>query len=264
MCQIKFLNEDCFTTMHNITQQNHKVDIILTSPPYNTGRTCKTQRSIDNYENRYDIHMDNMTETQYLDWTTELFNNYDKILIKNGVILYNMSYGNENPNIMWLTIAEIIKKTNFMVADCITWKKKSALPNNVSPNKLTRIVENIFVICRKSEYKTFQANKKVKSYSKTGQKYYENIFNYIEAKNNDGACKLNKATYSSELCEKLLDIYATPNCVVYDSFMGTGTTAIACYNKKLNCLGSELSEQQVAFSKKRLSDHIKSISIKEN
>ena len=230
------------------------VDIILTSPPYNTARTCKTQRSIDNYENRYDIHLDNMTADEYIDWTENIFNSYDKILKPNGVVLYNISYGNENPDLMWLVIAEIIKRTNFMVADCIIWKKNSALPNNVSPNKLTRITEFVFVFCRKNEYKTYNSNKQVKSISHTGQKFYENIFNFIEAKNNDGSCKLNKATYSSELCEKLLKIYAKPNAIVYDSFMGTGTTAVACKRLGLHCIGSELSEAQCEFANNRLKE----------
>lgn len=248
-------NGDCFDVMSKMIEKNKKIDLVLTSPPYNTGRTCKTQRSIDNYENRYDIHLDDMTEDEYLDWTIKLFNNYNSILNVNGVILYNISYGNENPNIMWLTISDIIRKTNFMIADVIIWKKNSALPNNVSPNKLTRIVEYVFVICRKDEYKTFNANKQIKSQSKTGQNYYENIFNFVEAKNNDGANKLNKATYSSELCEKLLNIYAKPYSVVYDSFMGTGTTAVACKNiGNLICIGSELSEAQCEYAKERLNN----------
>lgn len=253
---IKIFNEDCFKTMNRISKSKGMVDIVLTSPPYNTSRTCKTQRSIDNYENRYDIHLDNMADDEYINWTEKIFNNYDKILKPNGVVLYNISYGNENPNIMWLVIAEIIKRTNFMVADCIIWKKNSALPNNVSPNKLTRITEFVFVFCRKNEYKTYNSNKQVKSVSHTGQKFYENIFNFIEAKNNDGSCKLNKATYSSELCEKLLNIYAKPNSVVYDSFMRTGTTAVACKRLGLSCIGSELSTAQCEFANNRLNEVI--------
>ena len=142
-----------------------------------------------------------------------------------------------------------------MIADCIVWKKKSALPNNVSHNKLTRLVEYIFVICRKNEYNTFQANKKVKSIREdTGQKYYENIFNFIEAPNNDGTCKLNKATYSSDLCLQLLQIYATEEDIVYDPFMGTGTTGIGCmkFSDKMTCIGSELSEAQCKFANERI------------
>jgi len=248
---IIFFNGDCLETI-DFLKTKTKVDIVLTSPPYNTGRTGKSQRSIDNYENRYDIHLDNMTDEEYLDWTVKIFNGYDSILKKNGVILYNISYGSENPNIMWKTVNEIITNTNFMIADNIIWKKNSALPNNVSPNKLTRITEYVFVICRKDEYKTFNSNKQIKSTATTGQNFYENIFNFIEAKNNDGSCKLNKATYSSELCEKLLTIYAKENSIVYDSFMGTGTTAVACKRMGFKCIGSELSEAQCEFSIERI------------
>lgn len=252
----KIYNEDCLQTMKKIHKAGGKVDIVLTSPPYNTGRNCG---NIDNHERRYDIYLEQRNTDEYTDWTIDIFNHYDSILKENGCILYNMSYGNENPEQMYLTIAEVINKTNFTIADTIIWKKKSALPNNVSHNKLTRICEFVFVFCRKDEYKTFIANKSVKSKSKTGQKYYENIYNFIEAKNNDGANKLNKATYSSELCEQLLNIYAKPNAIVYDSFNGTGTTGVACIKMGLNYIGSELSEEQTKFSISRLNDVLEEI-----
>lgn len=261
MTKIQFRNEDCFKTMDLFISKGKKVDIILTSPPYNTARKVKTQKALDTHNNRYDEYNDNMTNEEYCNWTVNLFNKFDKVLSKNGVVLYNLSYGSENPDVMWLAIGDILHKTNFMIADCIIWKKKSALPNNSSPNKLTRISEFVFVICRKDEFKTFNANKKVTKESATGQKYYENIFNFIEAPNNDGSCDINKATYSSELCEKLLNIYAKTDSIVYDPFMGTGTTAIACckFNERNNdmvCIGSEISEKQVEYSKERYNDFV--------
>ena len=257
---IEIYNENCMETMQRMKENGTLINVILTSPPYNTCRPVKTQKSIDTYNNRYDVHLDNMTDEEYCDWTVDLFNNFNDILADNGVILYNMSYGNENPNTMWLALSSILERTNFMIADCIVWKKKSALPNNVSHNKLTRLVEYIFVICRKNEYNTFQANKKVKSIREdTGQKYYENIFNFIEAPNNDGTCKLNKATYSSDLCLQLLQIYATEEDIVYDPFMGTGTTGIGCmkFSDKMTCIGSELSEAQCKFANERIDDFLK-------
>lgn len=256
----KVYNEDCLQTMKKINKAGGKVDIVLTSPPYNTGRNSgNIERGMNNHERRYDIYLEQRNTDEYTDWTIDIFNHYDSILKKNGCILYNMSYGNENPEQMYLTIAEVINRTNFTIADTIIWKKKSALPNNVSHNKLTRICEFVFVFCRKDEYKTFVANKQIKSQSKTGQNYYENIYNFIEAKNNDGANKLNKATYSSELCEQLLNIYAKPNAVVYDSFNGTGTTGVACIKLGLNYIGSELSEEQCKFSIERLNDALEEI-----
>lgn len=248
-------NEKCFETLDKMAEVNYKIDLVLTSPFYNTSRGSKchnTQKSRDNHEGRYDIHLDNMTDEQYIDFTIDLFGRFDKVVKENGCVLYNISYCSENTHLMWLTIADIIRRTSFTVADDIIWKKNSALPNNVSSNKLTRIVEHVFVFCRKDEFKTFNANKKVKSQSKTGQNYYENVFNFIEAKNNDGSNSLNKATYSSELCEKLLDMYARPNSIVYDPFMGTGTTAVACTSLGHQYIGSEISSAQCDFAKDRI------------
>lgn len=249
-------NEDLFDTMKRMEENNIKVDVILTSPPYNTGRNIINSKNRDKHmklhEIRYDVYLENRDNEEYCKWTVDIFNSYDKILCENGCILYNMSYGSENPTQLWLVLTEVLKNTNFTIADTIVWKKKCAIPNNVSPNKLTRLCEFVFVICRKSEYKTFSANKKVVSISRTGQKIYENIVNFIEAKNNDGSCNLNKATYSSELCEKLLDIYAHPNSIVYDSFMGTGTTAVACKKLGHSYIGSEISTKQCEFANNRL------------
>jgi DNA modification methylase len=172
-----------------------------------------------------------------------------------GVVLYNINYGSENTEGMFLAINTILTKTPFTLADVIVWKKKTALPNSCSPNKLTRIWEFVFVFCRKTELMTFNCNKQITSYRKTGQAAYENMYNFIEAKNNDGACPYNKATFSSELCEKLLDIYAVyDDAWVYDPFMGSGTTAVACKRMGFNCIGSEISEKQVEFAKNRLAE----------
>ena len=260
MSKVIFFNEDCMTTMNNMLEFNQKIDLILTSPPYNTGRPSTSERSRNNMEGRYDVYLDTMTQNEYCDWCVDLFNRFDKVLNENGVILWNVSYGSdgsvntESIGLIWLAIADIIRNTNFTVADRIIWKKNSALPNNVSKNKLTRIVEDVFVFCRKDEYKTFNANKEVSSVGKNGQTFYKNYFNFIEAKNNDGSCKLNKATYSTDLCKQLLRLYANENTVVYDPFMGTGTTGIACEELGLTCYGSELSSAQVEFAENRLKE----------
>ena len=261
MSVIKFLQGDCIEWMNKISTKGKIVDVVLTSPPYNTGRPSTSERSRGNHEGRYDIHMDTMTNQQYCDWCVDIFNHIDMILKPNGVVLWNVSYSSdasvnsEGIDCLWTSIADILKKTDFMIADKLTWKKKSALPNNVSHNKLTRICEEVFVFCRKDEYKTFHANKEVSSIGKNGQTFYKPIYNFIEAANNDGSTKLNKATYSSELCIKLLNIYAPKNGLVFDPFMGTGTTGIACEMLNLNCIGTELSEEQVKYSITRLEDY---------
>jgi len=247
--------------MNKMIDTNKKVNLIITSPPYNTGRPNTSERAREHHEGRYDSYTDTMTQEEYCKWCVDLFYLFDKVLETDGAILWNVSYGSDATvnktgiGLVWLTIADIIRNTPFTVADRIVWKKKSALPNNVSHNKLTRIVEDIFVFCRKSEYKTFHMNKEVKQIQeKTGQKFYYNYYNFIEAKNNDGVTKLNKATFSSELVLKLLELYGKqdPNYIVYDPFGGTGTTVYA--TKLFGCSGicSEISEKQCEYAIERI------------
>lgn len=244
------------------------IDIILSSPPYNTnkksGANTTTLNSVHSgYSHvRYDVLIDNLTNDEYSQKTISWFNSFDRILKENGVVLWNVSYGSENTECMFLTIADIIRNTNFTVADMIIWKKHTALPNNMSPNKCTRICEYVIVFCRKNEFKTFHMNKKVSSVRDNGQKNFENIYNFIEAKNNDGSCKLNKATFSTEFCSKLLSMYGGEGITVYDPFLGTGTTASACIDFGYDCIGSEISPNQCQYAYERLKK--KSVNIELN
>lgn len=254
-------SEDCFETMKKF--KDNEVSMILTSPPYNNSKHTYTELSRSRHESRYDVYVDTGSHEDYIKWTKKLFNEFDRVIQDNGVILYNINYGtgydNTCDNLIDI-LHTITTETSFMVADIIGWKKSSALPNNTSSNKCTRIFELVFVLCRKTENKTFISNKGVKSTnSKTGQNFYENMFNFIEAPNNDGSCSLNKATFSSELVIKLLEMYAgQKEGIVYDPFIGTGTTAVGVklfnrkYKRNYSYVGSELSSDQVKYAEDRI------------
>jgi site-specific DNA-methyltransferase (adenine-specific)/modification methylase len=225
------------------------INIILTSPPYNM---TKRKGGYADKQPRYDVYVDWKYEQEYIDWTTNIFKSFDNILKENGIILYNFSYSTENPALPYKVICAIMGETNFTLADTIVWKKSNSIPHPASYNRLNRCYEFVYVICRQKELSTFQCNKKVVKVSPKNQKYYEIIDNIIFAKNNDGSTPLNKATYSSELCDQLLKIYSSENEIVYDPFMGTGTTAISCINNNLKYIGSEISKNQVEFSNERI------------
>ena len=251
---------------NEITMKEHidekSIDVVLTSPPYNNSRNrddeteCSydpTDKScIGGYHKRYDVYLDMLTTEEYCDWIVSIFNQFDKILKTNGTILWNTSYQAENNECaVWLSIADVIRKTNFCVVDHMIWKKKSTLPIT-QKNKLSKICEDVFIFARKDEWLDFNANKKYLKSSETGQKYYAPIYNIVEAENNDELCPYNKATFSTDFVKKLLRIYAPENAVVYDPFMGSGTTALACKQMGLCYVGSELSENQCEWAENRI------------
>lgn len=221
---------------------------IITSPPYNIIRPNSTDRGYDLYKDRQ------LSNEEYAEWVVNIFNLFDQKLAKDSCVIWNMSYGCENTECMIRTINEIITKTNYTLADILVWKKQTATPNNVSANKMTRICEFVYVLCRRNEFMSFTANKKIIGYREdTQQAIYENVFNYFTAMNNDGSQELNKATFSEDFVKNLIDRYVSENDVVLDCFSGTGTTMATCESKGIKNIGIELSQAQCAYTKERIS-----------
>lgn len=233
----------------------------MTSPPYGNSTSVGEKGRIKDLNNsahgchvRYDVYNDNKTVDEYIEFIIKLFDYFDKILVENGVVLYNFSYSTQSvdKSMMYIDLLyKICHDTPFMIIDYISWKKTTALPIQAS-NKLSRVCEPIYVIARKSEYKTFKANKPVSKIVNT-TKFYGYVTNFIIAKNNDGVCNLNKACFSSELVKQLLSLYCySKDLIVYDPFMGTGTTAVGCLEYGCNYLGTEISKAQCEFAEERI------------
>lgn len=231
----KLYNENNLQTMSKIV--DHMVDGIITSPPYNIATKRK-----DNYYNTG--YSDDLSEEDYLQVRVNEFKEFERVLKDTGVVCYNISYHKENPILPTLLISEIHKQTGMTVADIITWKKSSSMPFQSSATKLSRRCELIYIMVKKEHLHDFTTNKKIsKINSKTNQVFYKHYTNLVEARNNDGVISKLKATYSSELVCKLIDIYFPPGSLIYDPFMGIGTTAVGCKMCGRNFIGSELDSE---------------------
>jgi DNA modification methylase len=238
----RIFNENNIETMNKIS--DGFISGIITSPPYNI-----TSKRKDVYYNNGYSNIDGLSEDEYLTIRLNEFKDFSRILEDIGVICYNISYHNENPILPTLLMAKIHNETDLTVADIITWKKSTSIPFQTSSTKLSRICELVYVIVKKKHLHNFKTNKQVsKTNEKTGQKFYKNYTNLIEAKNNDGIqCKL-KASFSEDFVTKLLDIYFPEGSLIYDPFMGIGTTARACKKSGRNFIGSELDKEHFDIS----------------
>lgn len=227
--------------MEKLQKEGYKFDYILTSPPYNAHRT-------DFYKGEVRIN-DSLPPQEHRDWLVSHFKAYDKLLKKNGVVIYNINYMSSlknNTSNLFRTITEIEDKTNFVVIEQICWKKRTGTPSKEA--RLTRVWENVFIFIRREDWKTFHQEFKD---ILVGQP------NYIEAPNNDFANDINKAAFSSEMVEKLLKLYgAKEDSLVLDNFMGTGTTTIGCQKIGCSSVGIELDTLTYKFSKERIKEFL--------
>jgi len=236
---------DTVKTMEEIA--DNSINLILTSPPY----LASIRKDNHKYPGASDQIKDNQTIKDYLDWMIEIFTQYERILKKDGVLAFNFSYTTFNPSLPYDLINEVFKHTGFRIYDTIAWKKKSAMPVSGHPNRVTRIVEMVYIFAKTP---TFTANKSISTISKTGQKYFNNYYNFLEAKNNDGKVDGHEATFSTEFAKFFIDLYSKEGDIVLDNFSGTGTTA--CTAKRMNrrYIGIDLVEKYCEYARNRISN----------
>jgi DNA modification methylase len=236
----------CGDTVETMKLINDKsIRLILTSPPY----LASIRKDNHKYPGAKDIIKDNQPVKEYLSWLVEVFKEYERILTDDGVIVFNYSYTTFNPSLPYILINEVFENTGLEIYDTASWKKKSCVPLSGHPNRMTRIVEMVYIFAKTPN---FNANKKVMSISKTGQRYFKTYYNFIEAKNNDGKVEGHEATFSSEFAKYFIDLYSEPNDIVLDNFSGTGTTPYASSKMGRQYIGIDLVEDYCDYARDRM------------
>ena len=236
---------DTVKTMKKIG--DNTINLILTSPPY----LASIRKDNHKYPGATDQIKDNQSIKDYLAWMMEIFIQYERILKKDGVLAFNFSYTTFNPSLPYDLINEVFKHTGFRIYETIAWKKKSAMPVSGHPNRITRIVEMVYIFAKTPN---FTANKSVSSISKTGQKYFNNYYNFLEAKNNDGKVDGHDATFSTEFAKFFIDLYSKEGDIVLDNFSGTGTTACTASRMDRRYIGIDLVEKYCEYARNRISN----------
>ena len=237
---------DTVETMKKIDDKS--VQLVMTSPPY----LASIRDDNHKYPGAKDIIKDNQTVEEYIEWSVDIFKEYERVLADDGVVAYNMSYTTFNPMLPYMVIEEVRKQTGFEIADTCVWKKKNCVPLSGHPNRMTRICEFVYIFAKEDRLNDFKANKEVTSTSRTGQKYFKIYNNFIETKNNDGKVDGHDATFSSDFARYFIDLYSAEGDLVLDNFMGTGTTAIAAIGLDRDFLGIDLIDDYIKVANERI------------
>lgn len=241
------------TIEHMKLIDDKKIQLILTSPPYRRGQRLDGLNNI--YASAETDYKDNLSDDKYIEWLTNVFIEYERILKDTGVVAFNLSYTKYSPSLPYYLINSIFKNTNFIIADTVAWEKASAIPISGHPNRLTRKCEFVYIFVKKDHIEDFDANKEVSSIAKrTGQKFYKTYYNILKTKNNDGKIEGHSATFSSDFAKFFIDLYSFPDSIVLDNFMGTGTVGVGCKILNRNYIGIDLSKNYCDIAEKRIGE----------
>lgn len=67
-----------------------------------------------------------------------------------------------------------------------------------------------------------------------------------------------------EILEKFLTVHTSKNDIVFDPFLGSGSTAVACLNLDRKCVGVELDKLYFETAQKRIEDHLETLKGNDN
>lgn len=226
---IEIYNEDYKKTIRRMKKNKIKLDAVITDPPYGVSRKhqlgySNMGRSGMNY-GEWDYNFDQKK------WIREVSD-----LIKPGgtIIIFN-DWKNLG------VISEQLEKCGFIIKDIIRWIKTNPMPRNVDRRYVNDCEFAVWAV-KKGKPWTFNKPKDI------GYLKPEIITGVVPG----GKKRLHPTQKHMEVMERLIEIHTNENDLVYDPFMGSGTTAVACKNKNRNVIGSEIDEKYYKILMERI------------
>jgi site-specific DNA-methyltransferase (adenine-specific) len=256
----KIYNENCINTLKRV--DNNYFDLILTSPPYDNLRTYKDDVG--------------------LQWSYEVFQPIARELFRTlkegGVLVWVVGDATINGDETGSSFKQALyfKEIGFNLFDTMIYQKTGTpFPQKVRYNQ---VFEYMFVFS-KGKPKTFNpilkpnktagATRKSRKFRNAegdlvpgmGEKPIaemgidNNIWvikNGMYKSTKDLVAFEHPAIFPEELAEKHIKSWSNEGDIVYDPFMGSGTTAKKSIELKRKFIGSEISEEYYQIAQKRI------------
>lgn len=222
----ELINGDCIKVMKSIPDGS--VDLVFTSPPYNmnlrirNGKYCSRQ-IVKEISTKYQNYDDNLPMDEYLDFNRQVLN---ECLRVSDLVFYNVQFLTGNKPALFKLIGEFSDK----IKEFIIWDKVNAQPA-ISPGVMNSRFEVILVLQNSApesrRFNTAQFDRGV----------IQNLWQIKRGKKPSGT---HGAVFPVELAEKIIANFSSPNSIILDPFMGTGSCGVAAINLGRRFLGIEM------------------------
>lgn len=253
----KIYNENCLDTMRRMP--DNFIDLVVTSPPYDNLRDYKG----------YSFPFEDIAK--------ELF----RVVKKGGIVVWVVGDATINGSETGTSFKQALyfKEIGFNLHDTMIYHRHGRFP---MANRYWQNFEYMFVFA-KGEPKTFNAIKDEKAVGAVGSKIRQlerkksdnlefvetnrvrnewksrgNVW-YIPAGHFMHGEKIafeHPATFPEKLANDHIVSWSNEKDLVYDPFMGSGTTAKMALLNNRNWIGSEMSSEYCEIANKRLKPHL--------
>jgi site-specific DNA-methyltransferase (adenine-specific) len=238
----KVYNESCLDTLQRIPDDF--IDLVVTSPPYNmnlrirNGKYCSRQ-IVKEFSTKYSNFDDNLPIEEYYSFHSKVIS---ELLRTSKIVFYNIQIVTGSKR----AIFKIIGEYSDYLKDIVIWDKGYAQPAMAS-NVLNRQSELILIFEK--------SNAISRQFSKCNFKRgtLGDVWNISRGKKID---KNHSAVFPEKLVETILTNFTDENDIIYDPFMGTGTTALVSKVLNRRWIGSEINEDYCQTITQRIKDEV--------
>lgn len=232
---------------------DNSVHLMVTSPPYNVGKT-------------YD---QNLTLAEYREFIKRVMTEVYRVLVPGGRVCFNVANLGRKPYIpLDSYITEDILSVGFLMRGQIIWDKASSSSGSTAwgswqsaANPTLRDThEYILVFCKETYSRPHVAGR----YSTISKTDFLELTKSVWQFSAESAKKIgHPAPFPIELPRRCIELYTYSDEIILDPFIGSGATAIAALSTRRRFIGYEINEQFVHLTEKRVSQWFESSSQKK-
>lgn len=238
----KIYNEDCIETLKNM--EDKSVDLVITSPPYNMNLRIRngkytSRQIVKELSTKYEDFDDNLPIDVYYEMHSNILR---ELLRVSTLVFYNIAVVTGSKRSLFKMIGEFSEN----LKDIIIWDKGHGQPA-MQKQVLNRRTELILVF--DTDYPISRQFRKNGNFErgtlediwtiKPERKQFENYHG---------------AVFPEELVSKIVENFSKEGDIIYDPFIGTGTTAVVAKKMNRNYIGSEISKMYFDICEKRITD----------
>jgi len=249
MNTFKLVNNDRMKLLKKL--KNNSVQLIITSPPYNIGKSYEKKKP-------FKLYLKEQEETLY-----ECF----RVLKKTGSLCWQVGSYFEKSELYPLDIFvyEICKKIGFKLRNRIIWHFEHGLH---SIKKFSGRYETIMWFTKSDDYYFdfddirvpqkypgkvgYKGKNKGKYTGNIKGKNPSDVWIFPNVKSTHKEKTIHPCQFPIELAERLVLSMSKKNDLVVDPYAGVGTTLIAALKNKRRAAGSEILKKYVNITKKRI------------
>ena len=222
---------------------DNSLQLMITSPPYNVTKD-------------YD---DDLTLKEYLNMLENVLAETYRVLVNGGRACINVANIGRKPYIPLSShITELMLKIGFLMRGEIIWNKGAGAGTSMAwgswqsaSNPVLRDVHEYILVFSKGDFKLDKKDKEDTITKEQFMEYTKSVWNM----NTESAKKIgHPAPFPVELPYRLIQLFSYKNDIILDTFMGSGTTAIAAINTERNYIGFEISEEYCKLAENRINE----------